>query len=269
MATRQVTVRGVRLAYDDEGAGLPILLLHAFPLNRSLWSAQSEFLRAKFRVITPDLRGFGESAVEGENESATMEEMAQDAAALLDELKLDRVIVGGLSMGGYVTLAFARLFPLRVRALILADTRPQADSEEAKKGREETAAQALREGIGIIADQMLPKLLAPATTTEHPEIIERVRAMIMGNSSQGAAAALRGMAERPDRTFFLSQILAPALIIVGSEDAITPPQDSAVLQREIRGSRLVVIQGAGHLSNIERPEEFNRAVESFLDELGP
>lgn len=269
MATRQVTVRGARLAYDDTGEGSPVLLLHGFPFNRSLWSEQAEALSSKYRIITPDLRGFGESAAEDEEATATMETLAQDAAALLDELKIDRAVIGGLSMGGYVALAFTRLFPLRVRALILADTRAQADSPEAQKGREETAAKALREGIGTVADAMLPKLFAPATAAEHPEIVERVRAMIMGTSTKGAAAALRGMAERPDRTHFLAQILAPTLIVVGGEDAITPPKDSEVMRREIRGSRLVVIPNAGHVSNLERPHEFNQAVGIFLDELTP
>lgn len=269
MATHQVTVRGVRLAYDDVGEGSPIIFLHGFPFNRSMWNDQSETLRRKFRIITFDLRGFGESMAENEEAPATMDEMAQDAGALLDELKIDRVVVGGLSMGGYVALAFARLFPLRVRALILADTRAQSDSEEAKKGREETAVKASREGINTIADAMLPKLLAPTTAAEYPEIVERVRAMMMSTSTNAAAAALRGMAERPDRTHFLSQILAPTLIIVGSEDAITPLKDSEVMHREIRGSRLVVIRDAGHLSNLERPHDFNQAIETFLEELNP
>lgn len=267
MTAHQVEVRGIRLAYDDLGQGQPIVLLHGFPFNRSLWREQAETLAARHRVITPDLRGFGETSVAAG--PATMEEMAQDVAALLDELNIDRVVLGGLSMGGYVAFAFYRRFPLRVRALILADTRPQADSDEARRNREELATRALQEGMRPVAEAMLPKLLAPTAATEMPEAVERVRAMIMSTNPEGAAAALRGIAVRRDQTEFLSEILAPALILVGSEDVITPPADAEVMRREIRGSRLQIIEGAGHVSNIERPAEFNAALESFLAELLP
>jgi pimeloyl-ACP methyl ester carboxylesterase len=196
-----------------------------------------------------------------------MEEMAEDVAALLDELRLARVVLGGLSMGGYVALAFSRLFPERTRALILSDTRPQADTDEARLVREETAVRALGEGMHTVADAMLPKLLAPSTQAERPEIVARVREMILHTDPQGAASALRGMAVRRDQTEFLREINCPTLIIVGSLDQITPPADAELLNREIRGSRLEIIEGAGHISNVERPVEFNRALENFLSEL--
>ncbi|PYS91042.1 MAG: alpha/beta hydrolase [Acidobacteria bacterium] len=251
-------VRGLEMAYDDAGAGVPVVLLHGFPFNRSLWREQVAVLSQNHRVITPDLRGFGETTAT--DEPATMETMAEDVAALLDELKLERVVLGGLSMGGYVALAFYRLFPQRVRALMLADTRPQADTEEARRNRETLATRALAEGMQPIADAMLPKLLTPATQTERPEIVARVREMIMSTSPVGAAAALRGMALRRDQTDLLPEIDVPTLIIVGSEDAITPPQDAELMHRAIRGSLFKVIAGAGHCSNLERPDEFNRAL---------
>ena len=251
-------VRGLELAFDDAGAGVPVVLLHGFPFNRSLWREQVAALKASHRVITPDLRGFGETTAT--SEPATMEMMAEDVAALLDELKLERVVLGSLSMGGYVALAFYRLFPARVRALMLADTRPQADTAEARANRETLAQRALNEGMQPIADAMLPKLLTPATHKEQPEIVARVREMIMTTSPVGAAAALRGMAVRRDQTDLLPEINVPTLIIVGSEDAITPPQEAELMHRAIRGSLLKVIAGAGHCANLERADEFNRVL---------
>ena len=259
-----VRVRGIELAYDAVGAGQPVVLLHGFPFNRSMWRGQAETLSASYQVITPDLRGHGEMTV---TESATMDEMASDVAALLDELKIERAIIGGLSMGGYVTLAFYKKFPERVRALVLADTRPQADTNEAQQAREQQAEKALKEGMSPITETMLPKVLAPGTFNEQPEVAARVREMMLSMQPQGTAAALRGMAAREDHTKLLPQINVPALIIVGSEDAITSPGVSEAMQREIRGSRLEIIEGAGHVSNLERPAEFNRAVKEFLDGL--
>jgi pimeloyl-ACP methyl ester carboxylesterase len=260
-------VLGTEIAYDDEGKGAAVVLLHGYPFNRSMWREQSEALTRKYRVITPDLRGLGETPPA--NEPATMAEMARDVAALLDELKIGRVALGGLSMGGYVALAFYRRFPLRVRALILADTRPQADTAEAQGNREEQAQKILQEGMQSIADDFLKKVLTPATLSEKPETVARVREMILKTDPQGAANALRGMAARSDQTSFLEQVLAPTLILVGSEDQITPPADAQLMQREIRGSRLEVIEDASHLSNLERPAEFNLALGSFLDALQP
>lgn len=257
-------VRGIEMAYDAVGAGQPVLLLHGFPFNRSMWREQAEALRASYRVITPDLRGHGETTVTDE---ATMDEMAQDVAALMDELQIERAVVGGLSMGGYVTLAFHHRFPERVRALILADTRPQADTDEARQNRFQQAEKVLQEGMSAIADAMLPKALAPGTIQARPEIVARVRGMMLEMKPLGTAAALRAMAARKDHTEMLPQIDVPTLIIVGAEDAITPPEVSEAMQREIRGSRLEIIEGAGHVSNLERPAEFNRALKEFLDGL--
>lgn len=265
--TRVARVRGIELAFDDEGAGEPaVVLLHGFPFNRSMWRGQVELLRASYRVITPDLRGHGETSV-AEGAAATMEEMARDVAALLDELNVARAVVGGLSMGGYVALAFYRLFRERVRALVLADTRAEADTEDAKRGREETARRALEEGTQTIADTMLPKLLAPATFEENSPAVALVRGMILGTRPEGAAAALRGLAARRDQTDLLPEINVPTLIVVGSEDALTPPERSEAMRREIPIARMEVIEGAGHVSNLERPAAFNRALSDFLKSL--
>jgi 3-oxoadipate enol-lactonase len=259
------TLRGIEIAYEDVGSGPSVVLLHGYPFNRSLWREQVEELRQSHRIIVPDLRGHGESAVTPG--PATMESMALDVAALLETLNISRATIGGLSMGGYVALAFYRLFPLRVRSLVLADTRPQEDTEEGKQNREQQAEKALKEGMEGIADGMLPKLLAPETVAERPDIVRRVREMIVGTEPEGAASVLRGMAVRKDNTSFLSRIIAPTLILVGSKDALTPVADSELMHREIGGSRLRIMEGAGHVSNLERSEDFNRELVKFINDV--
>ena len=262
-----VRVRGIEMAYDDSGgSGTPVVLLHGFPFNRSMWREQTESLKDSYRVITPDLRGHGQTTAAGG--AATMEEMADDVAALLDELGVGRAVVGGLSMGGYVTLAFCRKYAARVAAVVLADTRPQPDTEEARRAREKMIELALREGMAPIADAMLPKMLAPATLESNPELVARVREMILDTNPEGAAAALRGMAARRDQTDLLPRLGVPALVVVRSQDAVTPPSAAEGMHKLIPGSRLVTIEGAGHASNLERAADFNRALREFLDGLG-
>lgn len=256
----KVHVRGIELAYDDDGVGQAVVLLHGYPFNRSMWRPQIDELKSSRRLISPDLRGHGESEVA----PATIEEMARDVEALMTALEVPNATVIGLSMGGYVTLAFCRLFPLRVRGLVLADTRASADTEEGKKNRIQQKERALSEGMKGIADDLLAKLFAQATPAVSPEVVQRVRQMMLQTKPEGAASALEAMAERDDQTTFLSSILSPTLIICGRQDSITPVKDSELMQREIRGSKLVVIENAGHLSNLEQPEQFNRAVLEFL-----
>lgn len=258
-----IRVDDIQLAYTDAGLGLPVVLLHGYPFNRTLWNEQVSALSNSYRVITPDLRGHGES--DASPGAATMNRMAQDVAALLDHLEITRAVIGGLSMGGYVALAFYKQFPSRVRALILADTRAQADTEEGKHMRHQQAEKALAEGMAGIADAMLPKLLTPDTVSKRPEVVKRVRDMMLKTKPEGAAGALLGMAERDDQTPLLSQISCPTLILVGQEDPITPVQDSERMHREIEGSRLVVIENASHVSNLERTEQFNEELMRFLN----
>ena len=258
-------VRGIELTYTDAGRGPAVVFLHGFPFDRSMWRGQVERLSADFRVIAPDLRGHGESTLT--SEPSTMEVLAEDVAALLDELNVPRAVVCGLSMGGYVALALYRAHPSRVRALVLADTRSKADTEDARRTREENARRALAEGMSPIVDSMLPKLLSESTRENEPEVVARVREMMSGVSPEGAAAALRGMALRRDQTDLLASIDVPALVVVGSEDAVTPPSEAEAMHALIEGSRLRVIEGAGHVSNVERPEEFDRALAEFLEGL--
>jgi 3-oxoadipate enol-lactonase len=258
----QTSINDIQMAYTDMGTGDPVVLIHGYPFNRSLWGEQVAALSESYRVIAPDLRGFGET--ESSAGPATMNQMAQDVAHLLDHLEIERAVIGGLSMGGYVALAFYKQFPARVRALVLADTRAQADSEEAKQTRAQQAERALSEGMAGIADAMLPKLLTPETVSKRPEIVKRVRDMMLKTKPEGAASALLGMAQRDDQTQLLLSISAPALILVGAEDAITPVADSEQMQQVIADSRLVVIENAGHVSNLERTEQFNEALLDFL-----
>ncbi|HEY8414088.1 MAG TPA: alpha/beta hydrolase [Pyrinomonadaceae bacterium] len=260
-----IRVDDIQLAYEDAGLGLPVVLLHGYPFNRSLWTEQVSALSNSYRVVTPDLRGLGES--DAKPGAATMNQMAQDVAVLLDQLEISRAVIGGLSMGGYVALAFYKQFPSRVRALVLADTRAQADTEDGKQKRFQQAEKALSEGMAGIADSMLPKLLTPETVSKHPEIVKRVRDMMLKTKPEGAAGALLGMAEREDQTPLLAQITCPALILVGREDPITPVADSEKMHREIAGSRLVVIDNAAHVSNLERTEQFNAELVRFLNLL--
>ena len=266
-----IRVDEIQMAYTDAGLGLPVVLLHGYPFNRTLWNEQVSALSNSYRVITPDLRGLGESDAAPRSDDspsvATMNRMAQDVAALLDQLEISRAVIGGLSMGGYVALAFYKQFPSRVRGLILADTRAQADTEEAQQTRHQQAEKALAEGMAGIADSMLPKLLTPETVSKRPEVVKRVRDMMLKTKPEGAAGALLGMAEREDQTPLLAHISCPTLILVGQEDPITPVADSEKMNREISGSRLVVIENASHVSNLERTEQFNEELTRFLKQF--
>ncbi len=255
-------INNLEMAYTDTGVGRPIVLIHGYPFNRSLWADQIPALSNTHRIIAPDLRGFGES--EASLELSTMNQLAADVASLMDHLEVPRATIGGLSMGGYVALAFYKQFASRVRALVLADTRAQADTEEAKQKRAQQAEKALSEGMAGIADAMLPKLLTPETVSKRPEIVKRVRGMMLKTKPEGAAAALRGMAERDDQTKLLPTITVPTLILVGAEDAITPIADSEKMHHAIEGSSLLVLDHAGHVSNLERTPQFNDALLHFL-----
>lgn len=261
-----VRIDDIQMAYTDTGMGRPVVLIHGYPFNRSLWNEQVAVLSSSYRVIAPDLRGFGET--ESAEGPATMNRMADDVARLMDHLEISQAVIGGLSMGGYVALAFYKQFPSRVRALVLADTRAQADTEETKQTRAQQAEKALSEGMAGIADAMLPKLLTPETVSKRPEVVKRVRDMMLKTKPEGAASALLGMAEREDQTPLLSRIALPTLILVGAEDAITPVADSEKMHNAIAGSRLVVLENAGHVSNLERTDEFNKNLLDFLRNAG-
>jgi pimeloyl-ACP methyl ester carboxylesterase len=258
-------VNGVELAYEIHGKGEPLVLLHAFPLHKSMWQPQVEEFSKQFQIITPDFRGFGESPVAVD--SFTMDLLAADVYALLHHLSLSKVILGGLSMGGYVAFAFYRQHPEMVKALILADTRAEADTEEGKANRRNMAELALKQGAAVIAEQMTPKLLGKTTQEKHPELSVRMKQVISAASPKAIANAQIGMAQRADSTALLKMITCPTLILVGDEDLLTPVTFSENLQRGISNSQLVIIQQAGHLPNLEQPGRFNKTVRDFLKKL--
>jgi pimeloyl-ACP methyl ester carboxylesterase len=253
----------IGIASDDFGKGPAIVLLHGFPFDRSMWREQVEFLSASgYRVLASDLRGMGEN--KGGDVIATMDVMARDVSALMDQLSIDRAVICGLSMGGYVAFGFVHLFPSRVRALVLAGTRAPADNEQEKQAREQQAQKILAEGMSGIAEASLPKLLALRTRAEKPEVVARLREMIVRANPFAAAAAQRGMAARRDYSDDLPHINIPALIIVGREDPIRPLADAEFMHEGIRNSRLEIIEDAAHMTNMEQPEVFNRMVVNFL-----
>jgi 3-oxoadipate enol-lactonase len=264
-ARMNIRVNGVTLAYGDRGTGLPIVFLHAFPLNRTMWEAQEESLSSQFRVIAVDLRGHGES--DASLWRYTLDQTADDVCGLLDHLAIRQAVFVGLSMGGYVLFAFYRRHADRVKGLVLADTRAQADTPEGKSGRFQMAQIAYKNGPPAIADIMIPKLLSPATIQTRPEIVQRVRMMIESNQVSGIAGDLMAMAERPDSIPLLKQISCPTQIIVGELDQATPPPDATLMVDQIPGARLSVIPGAAHLANLEQPELFTHIVRSFAGSL--
>lgn len=258
------TSRGLRLAWREAGAGLPVLLLHAFPLSGAMWDPQVEALAGSCRLIVPDLSGFGASQGVPPDGVCRMSDLAADAVALLDQLEIGRAVVCGLSMGGYAALAFAEGAPERLRGLVLADTRAGADSEEARQRRLDMARRVLEEGTGFLPDALLPKLLGRTTRERRPDVGTRVERMIREAPPAGVAAAQRGMAQRPDRSRVLPRLDVPVLILVGEEDELTPPVESRHLEKEIRGAELVVLPESGHLASLESPEAFNEALGAFL-----
>jgi pimeloyl-ACP methyl ester carboxylesterase len=251
------------LAYDDEGTGEALVLIHGHPFNRSMWRPQIErFAKTGWRVVAPDLRGYGaRPAVAG---STTLDVFARDIADLADQLGIDRFVLGGLSMGGQIVMEFYRLFPHRIRALLLADTSPAADTDEGRRRRHDTADRLLREGMRRYAEETLPVMIAPYNVDGQPAVARHVLEMMRGTSPAGAAAALRGRAQRRDYTEMLASIPVPTLVVVGRDDQFTPVDEARLMAARIPGAQLVIIDGAGHLPNLERPEAFNDALEAFL-----
>jgi pimeloyl-ACP methyl ester carboxylesterase len=265
-------INGFLMNYDDIGSGPAILLIHGFPLDRTMWTYQVDALSDNYRVITPDLRGHGKSEpVPG---PYTMDGMAEDLHALLAQLDVSRVVLAGLSMGGYIAFAFWRLFPQQVRALVLADTRSAADTSEGRKARYAMIERVQVEGSEAIVDGMLPALLSAPTLENKPEVVAQTRRMMANTPKVGVIGALQGMAERPDSTPTLATISVPTLITVGEEDAITPPIEAEAMQQAImKGGQdhsvvLARIGNAGHLAPLENPAAFNGALLNFLASLG-
>lgn len=257
------SVNGITVGYDDEGGGPPLVLIHGHPFDRTMWAPQvGAFTRLGWRVIVPDLRGYGQSSVVAG--TVAWEAYARDIAALLDDLEVNDAVLGGLSMGGQIVMEFCRLFPDRVRAVLLADTFCQAETDDGKRARNDQADRLLDEGMRGYAEEVLPKMVAPYNIKALPAVAEHVLTMMLRTSPLGAAAALRARAERPDYADLLAHTSVPALIMVGRDDQFTPVAVADFMARLIPQANLVVIDGAAHLPNLERPAVFNQVLQRFL-----
>lgn len=263
---KSVLVGDSRFCVHDAGQGRPLLFVHGFPLSHAMWQAQLDHFAGRYRVIAPDLRGFGGSTVTPG--TVTMQQMADDCAALLDALAVQQpVVFCGLSMGGYVGWQFVQRHAHRLSALVACDTRAAADTPQAAEARRAMAQQVLLRGNEVVVEAMLGKLTAPQPPHGNPPVLAALRRMILAAPPEGVAAAQRGMAQRPDVGPLLSSIQVPALVIVGACDAISPPEEMRSIAAGIAGARYVAIPGAGHMSPMEAPEAFNRALEQFLAQL--
>lgn len=240
-----------------------LIFIHGFPFDGSTWGTQVEGFKDEWLVLAPDLRGFGKDQ-RALPEVFTMEDHAEDLKALLDEKGIERAVLCGLSMGGYIAMAFLESWPERVVGLVLANTRATADDEAGRQAREMVARHALDQGMEPLARSMVQKLLAPANLEAMPELVERMHRVIARQRPEATAASARGMALRPDRTAWLAGVQVPTLVVTGEADVLMPIQTSEAMARAVPGAELAVLPMAGHLSPLEQPEAFNRTVRAFL-----
>lgn len=256
-------VSGIELGFDDQGRGLPVLLIHGFPFSRRMWHRQTAALARSCRLITPDLRGFGESG----GAPSSVEELAEDLHALVEHLKLRPFVLGGFSMGGYVGFRYLARHADRVKAVMLLDTRAEPDTPEGKQRRYAGIEKIRSEGPQGFLDDFLKVVLAPRTLESRTDVVTEVKQMMESKRVDSLAGALRALAERPDSTALLAQIKVPTLIVVGEEDKATPVDIARKMQEAIKGSKLIVIPAAGHMTPVEQPERFNAAIADFLNTL--
>lgn len=260
----QTTVNSSILSVDDMGVGLPLVFLHGFPLNRRVWQKQIAAFQASYRVIAPDLRGFGMSACQpGET---TMALYAADVQALLQPITTGPIVLIGHSMGGYVALDYARQFPDMLCGLVLVSTKASDDITEVATGRRAMAEQVKTEGVHVVVETMASKML----TAAHQDslMMEQVRGFMTWSKPAGVIGALLGMADRQDLTSLLERLVVPTLVISGADDLLISPSESEKMARAIRGAELSVIPRAGHLVAFEQPDEFNRILQAWLNKTG-
>jgi pimeloyl-ACP methyl ester carboxylesterase len=256
---------GGNLYFLDQATGTPVVLLHGFPLDSRMWSAQVPALTsAGYRVIAPDLRGFGQSP---SDKSFTVESLADDVHALLAGIGALPVVLAGLSMGGYVALAYAKKYPADLRGLVLLDTKAEADTAEGKEGRQKMIDLVRKDGAKAVADQMMPKMFAKDAVGQRPQVAQDLRRMMEATPAKTIGHALEAMRDRPDRSGELASIEVPTLVIVGESDQITPPQGAEAMAKKIPNAKLETIRGAGHMSPMEQPEQVNRALMAFLNSM--
>jgi pimeloyl-ACP methyl ester carboxylesterase len=262
---RRTTVNRRTIRYLEAGLGRPIVLLHAFPLTADMWRAQLDAAPKDCRLIAPDLRGFGGSSID--RLEIGIDDYAADIVKLMDSLLIDRFAVAGLSMGGYIAFGLLRLARQRITGLAFADTRSTADTDAGREVRAVMLADVRRNGVGILPERMIPKLLGETSRSERPEVVATTRRLIEANRRDGVEAAIYALMRRPDSTGDLGRIDVPTVVVVGHEDELTPPSDSEALHRAIRGSRLTVIPRAGHLSNLEVPDAFSTTINEWAVSL--
>jgi len=262
---RRTSVNRRTIRYLESGLGRPIVLLHAFPLTADMWRAQLAAAPKGCRMIAPDLRGFGGSSID--RREIGMDDYASDIVKLMDSLLIEKFAVAGLSMGGYIAFGVLRLARQRVSGFVLADTRSTADTDAGRTARATMLADVRREGVAILPERMIPKLLGETSRSERPEVVATARRLIEANRREGIEAAIYALMRRPDSTGDLCSIDVPTAVVVGHEDALTPPADSEALHRAIRGSRLTVIPRAGHLSNLEVPDAFSTTINEWAVSL--
>ncbi|UCD23736.1 MAG: alpha/beta fold hydrolase [Gemmatimonadota bacterium] len=238
----------------------PVVFLHAFPLNAAMWDAQRAVLGSR-TTLAPDFPGFGNRAVGKSN----IDEYARAVLRDMDAAGVERAVVVGLSMGGYVAFRLHALAPDRIAGLVLADTKAGGDDEETRLRRTDQAAKARRDGVAWLEDALLPALLGNTTRGRRPEVVASTRTLIAQAHSEGVARALEAMRARPDSTPQLPSIRVPALVLVGEEDNLTPEAEARTIVEGVRDGQLGVIPQAGHLSNLEAPDKFNEVLLSFLE----
>jgi pimeloyl-ACP methyl ester carboxylesterase len=268
MAIKTQSVNGTTLSYHERGrGGRNVALLHGFPLDSRMWEAQLAALGdapGGCRVVAPDLRGFGQSKSET---PFTIESLADDVHALLSAVGALPTVLVGLSMGGYVALAYAKKYPKDLRGLVLVDTKAEGDTPEGKAGRQKMIDLVRKDGSKAVADQMLPKMLSKDAAAQRPQQAQALSRIMESCPPRTIEHALAAMRDRPDRAPELSSIRAPTLVLVGESDAITPPDVSESMAKKVPGAKLVTIRGAGHMSPMEQPEQVNRALRAFLESL--
>jgi pimeloyl-ACP methyl ester carboxylesterase len=264
---KSARISTTELAYVDVGHGRPILLVHGFPLDHSMWAAQIAALSDNYRVIAPDLRGFGRSPLGAVDPVAgiSMEQYADELVELLDALAIrEPIVLAGFSMGGYIVWQFVRKHGDRLRALIQCDTRAAADDDEARAGRHKMAEKVAEWGSGRVAEMMGPKLFAPSTFEAKPELVAEVRRVVEQTAPAAIAAAQRGMAARPDVNALLPTIHVPTLVLVGEQDAISTRDEMASIAAAIPNAQFIEIPEAGHMTTMENAAAVNDAMQTFL-----
>lgn len=260
----QLDIRGIQLYYDDKGSGQPIVFVHGHPFNHTMWKYQISHFSKEYRLIMPDLRGYGRTEITPGR--VMLDEMALDILHLLDVLQIEQAVLCGLSMGGQIVLDFYRLFPHKVKALIIVDSDARGETPETYRQRMQKAATILEVGMKQHTDDTIHEYIAPASMKNTP-VYTHLYEMMTTTPAEGAAAAHKGRGQRRDHLPILPHIHVPTLIVVGEEDFFTPEPIARLMSDAIPGAQLAVIPGAGHLPNMEKPDEFNTIVNSFLRKL--